>query len=356
MKIAMTGGGTSGHVTPNIAMFPELKNQGFEIIYLGTKKGLEFELINEQNVPFFEIEAGKLRRYIDVENIKDISKICKGFFQAHKILRKEKPDVVFSKGGFVSCPVVWAASKLKIPVVLHESDFSPGLANKLCVPFATRICYAFPETAKFIPSEKSVYTGLPVRNELTSGSKDVGISFCGFSNNKPVLTVIGGSQGSAFLNKVVRANLQELLNIFNICHICGKGKIEETLLNVEGYCQLDYVSDELKDIFAATELFVSRAGSTTIFELLALNKPMLLIPLSKKASRGDQILNAKSFSKSGYADYIEEEELNVDNFFDKVMTLYNNKDKYIFNQENTDVLKSTDKILNVINSVIKERK
>lgn len=354
MKIVMTGGGTSGHVTPNIALFPELQKKGFEIIYIGTDAGIESTLIKNENIPFLAIQAGKLRRYLDFENVKDISKICKGFFQAYNILKREKPDVVFSKGGFVSCPVVWAAAKLKIPVVLHESDYTPGLANKLSIPFAAKICYAFPETAKYLPQEKSVYTGLPVRAELQTGNSDIGRTFCGFSSEKPILTVIGGSLGSAFLNEIIRSNLNNLLKLFNICHICGKGKIEETLLNIDGYCQLEYVSDELKDIFAATDVFVSRSGATIIFELLSLNKPMLLVPLSRKASRGDQILNAASFSKCGYADYIEEENLTVNNFMDKLLNVYENKKSYIANQSNTDVLKSTDKVLNVINSVIKE--
>ncbi len=354
MKIAMTGGGTSGHVTPNIALFSDLRKSGFEIMYIGTKEGLEYNLIKEENIPFFSIQAGKLRRYIDVENIKDISKICKGFFQAYNILKREKPDVVFSKGGFVSCPVVWAAAKLKIPVVLHESDYTPGLANKLSIPFASKICYAFPETAKYLPQNKSVYTGLPVRKELQEGNSIKGQQFCGFSGDKPVLTVIGGSLGSAFLNEIIRANLKELLEIFNVCHICGKNKVEETLLNIDGYCQFEYISRELKDIFAATDVFVSRAGATVIFELLSLNKPMFLVPLSKKASRGDQILNAISFSKCGYADYIEEENLTVKSFFDKVSEIYKNKNSYIENQLCADVLRSTDKVINVINSVIKE--
>lgn len=354
MKIAMTGGGTSGHVTPNIALFPELHKTGFEIIYIGTNTGIEYDLINAQNIPFFAIQAGKLRRYLDVENIKDISKICKGFFQAYKILKREKPDVVFSKGGFVSCPVVWAAAKLNIPIVLHESDYTPGLANKLSAPFASKICYAFPETAKYLPQEKSVYTGLPVRGELQKGDSYKAQQFCGFTDDKPVLTVIGGSLGSAFLNEILRANLKQLLQLFNICHICGKGKMDPTLLNIDGYCQLEYVSNELKDIFSATEIFISRAGATVIFELLSLNKPMLLVPLSKKASRGDQILNASSFAKCGYADYIEEENLSIDNFVNKVLEVYKNKKLYISNQQNADVLKSTDKVLNVINSVIKE--
>ena len=355
MKIAMTGGGTSGHVTPNIALLPELRKNGAEIIYIGTNDGIEHELIKKENIPFFGIQAGKLRRYIDIENIKDVSKICKGFFQAYKILKREKPDVVFSKGGFVSCPVVWAAAKLSIPVVLHESDYTPGLANKLSAPFASKICYAFPETAKYLSNEKSVYTGLPVRSELQNGDVTKGKEFCGFTENKPILTIIGGSQGSAFLNDIVRANLKSLLEIFNICHICGKGKIDETLLNIDGYCQLEYVSKELKDIFAASEMFVSRAGATVVFELLSINKPMLLVPLSKKASRGDQILNASSFAKCGYAEYVEEENLTVKVFFDKVLDVFKNKKNYINNQLNADISKSTDKVLNVIYSVIKER-
>ncbi len=352
----MTGGGTSGHVTPNIALFPRLRSLGFDIIYLGTKEGIEFKLISEEKVPFFEIQAGKLRRYIDMKNVKDISKICRGFLQAYKILKKEKPDIVFSKGGFVSCPVVWAAAQLKIPVVLHESDYTPGLANKLCIPFATKICYSFPETAKFLPSEKSVFTGIPVRTELILGDAQKGNAFCGFKGEKPVLTIIGGSQGAAFINEIIRANLKELLKTFNICHLCGKGKVEQTLLNIDGYCQFEYVTNELKDIFAITDVFVSRSGATAIFELLAMNKPMLLVPLSKKVSRGDQILNAKSFKKSGYAECVLEEELSVSNFIGSVFKLYEEREKYVYNQSDTDVLKNVDKIINVINLVLEERK
>jgi len=353
MKIAMTGGGTSGHVTPNIALFPELLKKGFDIIYIGTKKGVEYELIKNENIPFFEIQAGKLRRYLDIENVKDIAKICKGFFQAYKILKNEKPDVVFSKGGFVSCPVVWASAFLKIPVILHESDYTPGLANKLSVPFAKKICYAFPETINYLPKEKSILTGVPVRVELHEGNKDAAQRFCFFKENKPLLTVIGGSLGSVFLNEMVRANLDSLLKLFNVCHICGKNKIDTTI-NEEGYCQLEYVSEELKDIFAATDIFISRAGATAIFELLSINKPMLLVPLSKKVSRGDQILNAVSFFKNGYADYIEEDDLTKEVFLEKVLSLYKNKLSYIENQQSAEVLNSNEKVLNVIYSVIKE--
>ncbi len=329
MKIVLTGGGTSGHVTPNIALIDVLKEHFEEIYYIGTEKGVEKNLIEGEGIPFFAIEAGKLRRYIDMENIKDISKIFKGYKKSVKILKKLKPDVVFSKGGFVSCPVVWAAHKLKIPVVLHESDITPGLANKLSLPFATKICYAFPETEKHLPENKRVYTGLPVRKKILEGDREKGLKICGFENNKPALTVIGGSLGSVFLNDTVRMNLDELLKHFNICHLCGRGHIDHSLLNVNGYCQFEYVNHELCHIMAATDMLVSRAGATAIFEIVELKKPALLIPLSRRASRGDQIDNAKSFAKQGLVEYIEEEDLNPSEFTQKVLSLYMNKESYV---------------------------
>ncbi len=352
MKIVLTGGGTSGHVTPNIALLDVLKNHFEDIYYIGTEKGVEKALIEGEGIPFFTIEAGKLRRYIDVENLKDISKIFKGYKKSVKILKKLKPDVVFSKGGFVSCPVVWAARKLKIPVVLHESDITPGLANKLSLPSASKICYAFPETEKHLPEGKRVYTGLPVRKEILEGDREKGIEICGFENDKPVLTVIGGSLGSVFLNDTVRMNLNELLKHFNICHLCGKGHIDHSLLNVNGYCQFEYVNKELCHIMAATDMLVSRAGATAIFEIVELKKPALLIPLSKKASRGDQIDNAKSFAKQGLVEFTEEEDLNPSQFTEKILSIYMNRDKYIKIQSEKASKDSRNAVLEVILSVV----
>ncbi len=354
MKIVLTGGGTSGHVTPNIALLGVLKNHFEDIYYIGTEKGVEKDLIEKEGVPFFTIEAGKLRRYIDMENIKDISKIFKGYNKSVKILKKLKPDVVFSKGGFVSCPVVWAAHKLKIPVVLHESDITPGLANKLSLPFASKICYAFPETEKYLPENKRVFTGLPVRKEILKGDVKKGLEICGFENNKPVLTIIGGSLGSVFLNDTVRTNLNELLKRFNICHLCGKGHIVHSLLNVNGYCQFEYVNKELCHIMAATDMLVSRAGATAIFEIVELKKPALLIPISRKASRGDQIDNAKSFAKQGLVEYVEEENLKPTEFAKMVISLFEKKENYIKIQSEKTSNDSRNLVLDVILSVIKD--
>ena len=354
MKIVLTGGGTSGHVTPNIALLDVLKKHFEDIYYIGTEKGVEKTLIEKEGIPFFTIEAGKLRRYIDMENVKDIAKIFKGYTKSVKILKKLRPDVVFSKGGFVSCPVVWAAHKLKIPVVLHESDITPGLANKLCLPFASKICYAFPETEKHLPEEKRIYTGLPVRKNILEGDREKGLKMCGFENDKPTLTIMGGSLGSVFLNDTVRMNLNELLTHFNVCHLCGKGHIDHSLLNVSGYCQFEYVNEELCHIMAATDMLVSRAGATAIFEIVELKKPALLIPLSKRASRGDQIDNAKSFARQGLVEYIEEEELNPSEFAKKVVELFMNKEKYITIQSEKTSTDSRNAVVEAILSVTKD--
>ncbi len=353
MKIVMTGGGTSGHITPNIALFDILKKKGFDISYIGTAEGIENTLISKTDVPFYTIKAGKLRRYIDFQNIKDIGRIVKGYFGAERILRKIKPDVVFSKGGFVSCPVVWAAKRMGIPVVLHESDITPGLANKLCLPFADKVCYAFKKTGEHLPQDKSVYTGLPVREELLNGNRENGLKFLGFSGDKPVLTLMGGSLGSEYLNGLLRTNLSKLTEIFDICHLCGKGNIDESLINVSGYAQYEYVNKELSDVMAATDFFVSRAGATAIFEFLALNKPMLLIPLSKRASRGDQIDNSKAFKEQGYAEYVEEESLTPQNFYEIILNTYKDRDKYKISQSGFSSSESAEKIADIILSVIK---
>ncbi len=353
IKIVLAGGGTAGHVTPNIALIPALKKAGFtDISYIGTK-GIEKELITKEGIPFHEIQAGKLRRYIDMENIKDIFRIIKGTRQAKKLLKQLKPDVVFSKGGFASCPVVWSAKKLKIPVVAHESDITPGLANKLSLPSASKICYAFPETKAHLPQDKAVYTGIPIRPAFFKGDKQKGLSFLGFSGEKPLLTIIGGSQGSKFLNDTVRGNLDTLLNTFDICHLCGKDNTNASLLNREGYKQFEYVHGELADIMQATDLFVSRAGATTLFEILAMQKPAVLIPLSK-GSRGDQILNANSFEKQGYTKKLDEETMTEQSFLDTVLEVYRDKEKYQKAMASAKDLNSAEKIISILKETIKK--
>ena len=347
MKIVLAGGGTAGHVTPNIALIPTLRQNGFdEIHYVGTN-GIEKKLIEQEGIPFHEIQAGKLRRYLDMQNIKDIGRIFKGTSQAKKILKELKPDVVFSKGGFASCPVVWAAKQLNIPIVLHESDITPGLANKLCLPFADKICYAFLETGAHLPKDKAIYTGIPIRPSILSGKRENGLSFCGFDGSKPILTVIGGSQGSQYLNETVLLSLNKLLKTFDVCHICGKGNINRELLNLKGYAQFEYIHSELADVMQATDLFVSRAGATTIFEFLALHKPSVLIPLSR-GSRGDQILNAASFEKQGYAKKLDESTLTEQTFLSAIDEVFKNRAKYAENLKKANVTESAETIGKII--------
>ena len=326
-KIVMTGGGTAGHVTPNIALMPSLKEAGFEISYIGSYEGIEKGLIEKLGVPYYGVSTGKFRRYMDVRNFSDPFRVLKGIREAKKILKDLSPDIVFSKGGFVSVPVVKAASSLKIPCVVHESDFTPGLANKLCFPMAKTVCCDFPETMHMLPEGKGVLTGSPVRSELLTGSAEKGRELCGFADDKPVLMVIGGSQGAAAVNQAVRDALPGLLQKYYVVHLCGKDKMDNLLLTREGYKQFEYVTDGLADIFAMADIVVSRAGANSIFELLTLRKPNILIPLP--GGRGDQILNAESFQEQGFSIMIDQDDLSTSYLTDKINYLYSNRESFI---------------------------
>ena len=350
-KIIMTGGGTAGHVTPNIALFPALKEEGYEISYIGSYNGIEKELIKKQGIEYFGISSGKLRRYFDVKNFTDPFRVMKGYSEAKKILKHTKPDVVFSKGGFVTVPVVYAAKKLHIPVIIHESDLTPGLANKLAIPNATYVCHNFPETANHLPEEKSRLTGCPIRKELFEGDRDKGLKFLGFDGKKPVLMIIGGSTGAKVINETVRESLDTLTQRFDIVHLCGKDKLDTNYNDVAGYKQFEYISDELSDIFAASDVVISRAGANAICELLALCKPHLLIPLSANASRGDQILNAKSFKKQGFSEVLEEENMTKDTLCENLNKVYDNRDLYINKMKESSMSNPIETIVGLIKSV-----
>jgi UDP-N-acetylglucosamine--N-acetylmuramyl-(pentapeptide) pyrophosphoryl-undecaprenol N-acetylglucosamine transferase len=329
MKIVLTGGGTAGHVTPNIALLPRLREMGYEVSYIGSYKGMEKELIENAGVTYYGIDSGKLRRYFDLHNFSDPFKVIHGLEEAWVLLGKIKPDIVFSKGGFVSVPVVIAAHMRHIPVIIHESDMTPGLANKLCFSSASKVCCNFPETIEHLPAGKAVLSGSPIREELLSGSAAAGHAFTGLDSEKPVLMIIGGSLGSVVVNNAVRECLDRLLGSFHIVHICGKGHIDDALKGKAGYAQYEYITDELKDVFAMSDIVISRAGANAICELLALRKPNILIPLSAAASRGDQILNADSFRKQGFSAEIYEEDLTADKLFETVMDTYGRRDSYI---------------------------
>ena len=350
--IVLTGGGTAGHVTPNIALIPRLKELGYEISYIGSLDGIEKKLIEELNIPYYGIASGKLRRYFDLKNFSDPFKVLKGYAQSRKLLKKLKPDVIFSKGGFVTVPVVVAAKSCKIPAIIHESDMTPGLANKLAIPSATKVCCNFPETLKHLPEEKAVLTGTPIRQELLSGDKLEALKFCGFTANKPVIMIIGGSLGAAAVNDSMRKILPELLKDFQVVHLCGKGKLDESLQNTEGYIQFEYIKKELADLFALADIVVSRAGANAICELLALQKPNLLIPLSAKASRGDQILNAKSFKKQGFSDVLQEEELTPEVLLSHILALYEERHDYINAMNKSSASNAVNTIVTMIEDIV----
>ena len=347
-RIVLTGGGTAGHVTPNIALLPRLKEEGYEVHYIGSYDGIERKLIEEFDVPYYGISSGKLRRYFDPKNFSDPFKVIKGYTEASSLLKKLKPNVVFSKGGFVSVPVVLAAKRRHIPVIIHESDMTPGLANKICIPCATKICANFPETIKLFSSGKAVLSGSPIRQELFSGNKKNGLEFCGFTTDKPVLLIIGGSLGSAVVNDAVRSILPTLLDTFQIIHLCGAGKVDESLIGTKGYVQFEYIKKELTDLFATADMVISRAGANAICELLALKKPTILVPLSAAASRGDQILNAASFEKQGYSYVLKEEALNKDSLLKSVTDVYNNRFAYIKNMEKSPMNDAIETIIGLI--------
>lgn len=353
-RIILTGGGTAGHVTPNIALLPRLKELQYDIHYIGSYNGIEKELIEQFGIPYHGISSGKLRRYFSVQNFTDPFRVLKGFGEAQKLIKLLKPDVIFSKGGFVSVPVVMAGKKCKVPVIIHESDMTPGLANKLSTPSAVKVCCNFPETVELLPADKAVLTGSPIRQELLEGDAEKARNFTGFTSEKPVILVIGGSLGAVAVNNAVRSNLPELLKDFQVIHLCGRGKLDPTLNNLNGYVQYEYIKDELKDLFALTDIVISRAGANAICELLALHKPNLLIPLSANASRGDQILNARSFERQGFSMVLEEEEITSEKFLSCVHTLYDNRKQYADAMSSSHQQNSIDTIIELIESAVNE--
>lgn len=352
-RIVLTGGGTAGHVTPNIALLPSLKEEGYDIHYIGSKDGIEKKLIEELNIPYYGISSGKLRRYFDPKNFTDPFKVIKGYTEASSLLKKIKPDIVFSKGGFVSVPVVLAAKLRKIPTIIHESDITPGLANKICIPFATKICANFPETLTHLPANKAVLTGSPIRKELFLGNKIKGLEFCGLTLNKPVLLIIGGSLGSVSVNQSIRKILPTLLKSYQVIHLCGKDKLDSALLKTPGYVQLEYVQKGLNDLLAAADLIVSRAGANAICEILALKKPNILIPLSAASSRGDQILNAESFKSQGFSYVLAEEDMTDSALLEAINKVYNSRHTYIETMNKCELNNSIPTIISLINKISK---
>ena len=357
-KIVLTGGGTAGHVTSNIALIPRMKQDGYEVYYIGSYDGIEKTLMEQEGIPYTGIAPGKLRRYFDLKNFSDPMRVLKGYEEAKKALKEIRPDIVFSKGGFVAVPVVWAAHSLHIPVVTHESDMTPGLANRLCLNAADRICCNFPETIKNLPEGKAVLTGAPIREKLLQGTREEGLEMTGFRGEKPVLMIIGGSLGSVAINNAVRAILPELLRNFDVVHVCGKGNADPTLEGIDGYKQYEYLSNGLRNLYAMADLVISRAGANVICELLALRKPNILIPLPLDASRGDQILNANSFEKQGFSYVLDQHAMEKDQELlnHAINSVYHKKSSYVIAMQNSNQGNGVDAVIQVLREVVKEHR
>jgi UDP-N-acetylglucosamine--N-acetylmuramyl-(pentapeptide) pyrophosphoryl-undecaprenol N-acetylglucosamine transferase len=353
-KIVLTGGGTAGHVSPNLALIPSLEADGWEVLYIGSNHGIEKQLVAEVGIPYHGISSGKLRRYFSWQNFIDPFKVIKGIFDAYFAIAKIKPQVVFSKGGFVTVPVIFASWLQRIPVIIHESDFSSGLANRLSIPFATKVCVTFPETVKHLAkyAAKVKHTGLPIRPDILQGNAERGREICGFNADSPVLFVVGGSTGSAKVNQAIRSVLDMLTQTYQVVHACGKGNLDSNLKEYPRYQQFEYLGTELADILAIADLVVSRSGANAVFEFLTLRKPNLLIPLSKLSSRGDQILNAKSFQARGYSAVLFEEELTSESLLAAIADLNSRRDEYIENMNQSEDANAIAQIVNIINMLL----
>ena len=344
-KIILTGGGTAGHVTPNLALIPTLRAEGWEIHYIGTENGIERRLIEAvDGVSYHVVKSGKLRRYFDLKNFTDPFRVIQGAFQATALVKKIKPNIVFSKGGFVSVPVVYGARMAGVPVLLHESDMSPGLANKISAPFAKALCCTFPEAAA-AAGRKGRVTGTPLRSELFSGDRATGIRLFGLDDSRPVLMVVGGSSGAQAINKAVREALGPLTECFQVLHLCGKGNLDPEMEGTKRYHQYEYLDSEMSHAYACADVLISRAGSNTLCEILALHKPSLLIPYPMEASRGDQILNARSFEQRGLARVLMQEDMTPDTLTSAIIDTYKNRGALIDAMEREP---SADGVANVI--------
>ena len=350
-KIVLTGGGTLGHVTPHLALIPRLQAAGYEIHYIGTENGMEAPKMRAvPGVTYHAVKSGKLRRYFSWQNFTDPFRVIAGAFQSAHLMGKIRPDVVFSKGGFVAVPVVFGAWLRRIPVLCHESDLTPGLANKLCKPFAKRFATTFPECAEAL-GKKAEMTGTPLRPELFSGSREKGLQLAGFDGSKPVMLMMGGSSGAQSVNACLREALEELTRTFDVLHICGKGNLDESLDGRPGYCQMEFVDADLPDVLACADMVLSRAGANALCEFQALGRPMLLIPYPKGASRGDQILNAKSLQKRGLCHVLMQEDMTKDSLVQAVLDTWADRDALTEALKNAPPADGTKRVLEMIEEI-----
>ena len=355
-RIVLTGGGTAGHVTPHMSLIPRLIAAGYELHYIGTERGIEHTLISQiPGVTYHVVQSGKLRRYFSLQNFTDPFRVLHGAFTSVRLMRKLKPDVCFSKGGFVSVPVVIGAWLAHVPTVCHESDITPGLANRISAKFVDRVATTFPECAKALGSKAEI-TGTPLRPQLFVGQRQKGLAMAGFTGEKPVLLMTGGSLGAQSVNQCLRACLPSLLPRMDVLHLCGKGNLAPELEGLAGYCQLEFLGDDMADALAAADIVLSRAGSNTLSELLALAKPMLLVPYPLSASRGDQIRNAESYARQGLAHVLLQESMTPDTLTAAIGNLLAQKDALRATMEAYPVKDGTDAVLRMIEEVQQNRR
>ena len=353
-KIVLTGGGTMGHVTPHLTLIPRLLEKGYEIHYVGSENGMEAgKMASMDGVTYHAVKSGKLRRYFSWQNFTDPFRVIAGAFQSAHLMGKLKPDVVFSKGGFVAVPVVFGAWFHRIPVLCHESDLTPGLANRICKLFARRIATTFPECAEML-GEKAEMTGTPLRPELFHGDKAKGLSLLGFDGQKPVLLMMGGSSGAQSVNACLRKAIPELTPDFDVAHICGKGNLDAELEGTPGYKQIEFLDADLPDVLACTDLVLSRAGANALCEFQALGRPMLLIPYPKGASRGDQILNAKSLEKRGLCRVLLQENMTPETMVKEIRETWAERDELTEALRNAPPADGTQRVLELIEEVQKK--
>ena len=316
--VLFVGGGSAGHVLPCVPLIRHFRDAGWRVSYVGSGAP-EKDLIGALGIEFFLIPSGKLRRYWSVKNVRDVFRLLAGLWQATRLLREGRPLGVFSPGGCVAFPGVVGAWLNRIPVVAHESDLTPGLANRLSAPFVSVICTSFAETQ--VGRARIEHTGSPLRPELLQGSAVRGREMCGFDTDKPMLLVVGGSLGSEVINAAVRRGIRHLCARFNVAHVCGQDQVDARLRGQPGYRQFAYIDAGWGDVLAAADLVVSRAGANAVFELAALGKPSLLIPLSAEASRGDQIDNARYAERQGWSRVLLEEDLDPERLLDELVAL-----------------------------------
>jgi UDP-N-acetylglucosamine--N-acetylmuramyl-(pentapeptide) pyrophosphoryl-undecaprenol N-acetylglucosamine transferase len=348
-RIVFTGGGSAGHVTPNIALILQLSQQGSRISYIGSRSGMEHAIVKDLPVDYYGVSSGKLRRYFSWQNFLSPFKILLGIVQSFFILRKTNANILFSKGGFVAFPVVVAARLNRIPIVCHESDMTPGLANKLSYPFAKKICLTFSAAKNHFKNQsKLAITGTPIRESLLKGDKKKGLAFCQFTGDKPCLLILGGGQGAQSINDCVRACLGELLKQFDIIHLCGEGKVDQSFFGKKGYKQIEYAHDELADLFAASDMVISRSGANCVYEILALKKPHIFIPLPLKASRGDQIHNANYFVKRGVSIMIDDDKLTDKLLLSRIYQVFAEREHIIKKISSLDIESGTNNVINVL--------